>query len=65
MKSKAMINAIIANMPDERFEKINKATYDYQDLDPRVSRNAYKRMVYNLHKVGLTLHEWFMWCDWE
>ena len=63
MKSIEIIRNIVANMTEERFNIIVKAESDYWELDPRTSRNGYKRMVYNLRKEGLTVTEWFAWCD--
>ena len=63
MKSIEIIRNIVANMTEERFNIIVKAESDYWELDPRTSHNGYKRMVYNLRKEGLTVAEWFAWCD--
>ena len=63
MKNIETIRTIVANMTDKRFNAINKAENDYWELDHKVSRNGYKRMVYNLRKEGLTVDEWFAWCD--
>lgn len=63
MKNIETIRTIVANMSEERFNTIIKAENDYWDLDSRTSRNGYKRMAYNLHKCGLTVAEWFVWCD--
>ncbi len=63
MKSIETIRTIVANMTDKRFDTINKAENDYWELDPKTSRNGYKRLVYNLRKEGLTVDEWFAWCD--
>ena len=63
MKSIEIIRQIVDAMDDTRFETIKKAEYDYWELDARVSRNGYKRMKYNLNKVGLTVAEWFEWCN--
>lgn len=63
MKSIEIIRIIVANMSEERFNTIVKAEEDYWDLDSKVSRNGYKRLVYNLRKEGLTVAEWFEWCD--
>ena len=63
MKSIEEIRKIVANMTDTRFDTINKAEGDYWELDRKTSHNGYKRLVYNLSKEGLTVDEWFAWCD--
>ena len=63
MKTIETIKTIIAEMPDALFDKINDAEYDAWDLDRRVARNGRKRLAYNLQKVGLTVEEWYAWCD--
>ena len=63
MKNIETITNIITEMTDELFEKIQQAEDDYWDLDSKISRNGYKRMVYNLKKVDLTVDEWFAWCS--
>ena len=63
MKNIETIRTIVANMSEERFNTINKAESDYWELDSKTSRNGYKRMAYNLRKCGLTVAEWFVWCD--
>lgn len=63
MKTIEEIREIVANMTDTLFDTINTAENDYWDLDKRVSRNGYRRLVYNLKKAGLTLAEWWVWCD--
>lgn len=63
MKSIEVIRSIVANMDENRFNTIVKAESDYWELDSRVSRNGYKRLVYNLRTCGLTVAEWFAWCD--
>lgn len=63
MKNIEVIRDIIDTMDDSLFDKINKADYDYWDLDSKVSRNGRKRLVYNLKKVGLTVEEWWAWCS--
>ena len=63
MKNIETIREIVANMSEERFNTINKAENDYWELDTKTSRNGYKRLVYNLRKEGLTVAEWFTWCD--
>jgi len=63
MKNIEVIREIVNNMTETRFNAIVKAESDYWDLDSKVSRNGYKRLVYNLSKEGLTVDEWFAWCD--
>ena len=63
MKSIEIIREIVSNMDETRFENIQKAEYDYWEIDSKVSRNGYKRLVYHLSKVNLTVTEWFAWCD--
>lgn len=63
MKTIETIREIVSNMSDNLFDTINNAENDYWDLDKRVSRNGYRRLVYNLRKAGLTLNEWWAWCD--
>lgn len=63
MKTIETIKTIIAEMPDALFDKINDAEYDSWDLDRRIARNGKKRLAYNLQKAGLTVEEWFAWCD--
>ena len=62
MKNIETIRNIVNAMDDTRFDTIVKAEADYWELDPRVSANGRKRLVYNLRKVGLTVDEWFAWC---
>ena len=63
MKSINEIREIVNNMTEDRFNKIVKAESDYWELDSKTSRNGYKRMAYNLRQEGLTVEEWFVWCD--
>jgi len=63
MKNIEVIRKIVNNMTETRFNTIVKAESDYWELDSKVSRNGYKRLVYNLSKEGLTVDEWFAWCD--
>jgi hypothetical protein len=63
MKNIEVIREIVNNMTETRFNTIVKAESDYWELDSKVSRNGYKRLVYNLSKEGLTVDEWFAWCD--
>lgn len=63
MKNIKTIRKIVSNMSDDLFDTINNAENDYWDLDKRTSRNGYRRLVYNLRKAGLTLTEWWAWCN--
>lgn len=63
MKNIETIRTIVANMTETRFNTIVKAESDYWELDSKVSRNGYKRLVYNLRAENLTVAEWFAWCD--
>lgn len=63
MKTIEVIREIVSNLSDEEFELINQAENDYWELDTRVSRNGYKRLVYHLTKAGLTVKEWWAWVD--
>lgn len=63
MKNIETIRKIVAEMDETRFNTIVKAENDYWELDSKISRNGYKRLVYNLSKCGLTVAEWFEWCD--
>lgn len=62
MKNIEVIRQIVAEMDEARFEAIQNAEYDYWEIDSQVSRKGYKRLVYHLSKVGLTVAEWFAWC---
>lgn len=62
-KSIEVIRELVDRMDDARFKAVMKAESDYWELDRKVSRNGYKRLVYHLRKVGLTAEEWFIWCD--
>jgi len=63
MKTIEVIREIVSNLSDKEFELINRAENDYWELDTRVSRNGYKRLVYHLTKAGLTINEWWAWVD--
>lgn len=54
------VNNLLAN--DIIFERLNNAEYDRWDLDKRIAKNGYNRLVRNLKKVGLSLQEWDIWC---
>ena len=55
---------IIAEMPEEDFEKLNEADGDYFSLDKAESKRGYQRRKYWLKKYNLTLDEWYAWVDW-
>ena len=58
------IDAIVANMEEDLFEKINEADDEMLfELDKRVARNAKRRLIYNLKKYDLTLEEWEEWTN--
>lgn len=57
------ISAIIENMEETLFEKINNADYEAWDSNTKIRKNAKKRLAYNLKKCGLTLDDWYAWCD--
>jgi len=63
MKTIETIREIVNNMSDTLFDTINNAENDYWDLDKRISRNGYRRLVYNLRKADLTVAEWWAWCE--
>ena len=63
MKSIEEISDILATIDNKLFDKLSHADYDYLDTDRRISRNGYKRLVYNLNKCGLTFDEWVAWCS--
>ena len=63
MRNMTEIQKIVREMSEERFDKINDAENDYWSLNKRISNNGYKRLVYHLNKVGITVDEWFAWCD--
>ena len=54
------VNNLLAN--DTIFERLNNAEYDRWDLDKRIAKNGYNRLVRNLKKIGLSLQEWDIWC---
>ena len=63
VKSIEEISDILATIDNKLFDKLSHADYDYLDTDRRISRNGYKRLVYNLNKCGLTFDEWVAWCS--
>lgn len=64
MKTAEEIREIVDRMENALFDKINEADDEYWlSPDPRVRRNAYRRLVYSLKKVGLTVDEFWLWCS--
>lgn len=64
MKKLSEITNIVIKMPNETFNKINKANGDYFfGVSKEKRNNGYKRLVYNLKKCGLTLEEWELWAN--
>lgn len=57
------VKAIIADMPIEDFEKLNEAENAYWSLDRAESKRGYNRRKYWLAKYGISLNEWYAWCD--
>lgn len=53
----------LLTLSDEQFEKLSNAESDYWDLDHRTHVNGYKRMKYWLNKIGITMDDFFAWCD--
>lgn len=60
MKTLTEIAEIIANLPDDLFNRLNDNDYLFE-LDPRERRNSKRRFDRALAKAGLTEIEWFMW----
>ena len=58
-----MVMAIIAEMSIEDFEKLNNAETAYWSLDKAESKRGYDRRRYWLAKIGISLEEWYAWCD--
>jgi hypothetical protein len=48
-------------MSDKTFETINEAWYDMLMESGTTRRNARKRFLYNIKKVGLTEEEYDLW----
>jgi hypothetical protein len=63
MKTLETITAIVDALTETEFKAICSAENDYWELDARTSRNGYKRMVYHLRKAGLTVEDWWLWCE--
>ena len=57
------VKNIIAEMDDTAFEKLNEAEGQYWSLDRAESKRGYDRRRYWLAKIGITLDEWYAWCD--
>ena len=61
MKTYEEITTIINNMNDKIFEVINEAWYDMILENGKIRRNARRRFLYNIQKVGLTEAEYDLW----
>ena len=61
MKTYEEVATIINNMDDEAFETVNEAWHDMILEDGDVRRNARRRFLYNIKKVGLTEAEYDLW----
>lgn len=61
MKTYEEISTIISNMNDKTFETIGEAWYDMIMENGATRRNARKRFLYNIKKVGLTEEEYDLW----
>jgi hypothetical protein len=61
MKTYEEIDKIIAEMPDEVFEKCLDDDFDRWDLDRRISKNGMARLTRRLAKYDLTVAEWDAW----
>lgn len=57
------VKNIIAEMDDADFEKLNEAEEQYWSLYRPESKRGYNRRRYWLAKIGITLDEWYAWCD--
>lgn len=63
MKSRKEIHEIIDRMPMSLFNEILDAEGDSENLDYRIARPAYFRLLRVLDKAGLTWEEWKAWSD--
>lgn len=64
MKTYEEIATIIReDMDDETFEVINEAWHDMILETGNVRRNARRRFLYNIKKVGLTEDEYDLWAN--
>ena len=61
MKTFEEITNIISNMDDKTCETVNEAWYDMIMESGKARRNARKRFLYNIKKVGLTEAEYDAW----
>ena len=61
MKTYEEICTIIDKMKDETFDTIRDAWYDMLLESGNIRRNARKRFLYNIKKVGLTEAEYDLW----
>ena len=63
MKTYEEITTIISNMSDKVFEVINEAWGDMILENGKIRRNARRRFLYNIKKVGLTEAEYNLWAN--
>ena len=63
MKTYEEITTIIHNMNDKIFEVINEAWSDMILENGKTRRNARRRFLYNIKKVGLTEAEYDLWAN--
>ena len=61
MKTYEEISTIISNMNDKTFETIGEAWYDMILESGATRRNARRRFLYNIKKIGLTEEEYDLW----
>lgn len=61
MKTFEEITNIISNMDDKTFETVNEAWHDMILEEGKTRRNARRRFLYNIKKVGLTEAEYDTW----
>lgn len=61
MRTLKEITTIISNMDDKTFGTLSEASWTMIMEDGAIRRNARKRFLYNLKKVGLTEEEWDRW----
>ena len=63
MKTMETIRNIIAEMDNFDFDKLNMAEFDAWSLDKAEAKRGRQRRIYWLKKIGLTLDEWYAWCN--
>jgi len=64
MKNLEEITAILAEVDDNTFDKIDDAYYDMILKSGNERRNARKRFLYNIKKIGITEEEYTEWSNW-